>query len=98
MASGGPIYQSINRKITELFSPVKLSIQDESHMHRGHAGVRDASTKETHFTVEIVSEKFVGVNRVQRQRMVNELLQDEFANGLHALSLACKTPAEVGSV
>ena len=94
----GPIYQSINRKLSSQLAPLTLAVNDESHMHRGHAGVRDASSKETHFNVEIVSVKFTGLNRVQRQRMVNDLLKDEFANGLHALSLKCNTPAEKGGI
>ena len=90
-----PIYQSINKKITDSLTPLTLTINDESHLHRGHAGVRDANTPETHFSVEVVSEKFAGMNRVQRQRFVNDLLKDEFLQGLHALSLRCNTPSEV---
>ena len=60
-------------------------------MNRGHAGVRDATVQETHFNVEIVSEHFRDKNRVERQRMVNSLLKDDFDNGLHALALSCKT-------
>ena len=90
-----PIYQAINQKISQSLTPVSLTVADESHLHRGHAGVRDAATPETHFSIEVVSDKFAGLNRVQRQRLVNDLLKDEFSNGLHALSLRCKTPSEV---
>ena len=38
---------------------------------------------------------FQGESRVSRQRRVYALLQDEFAQGLHALSLSCETPAVV---
>ena len=90
----GPIYNAIESKLTAAFAPVKLVIADQSHMHRGHAGVRDATTQETHFSVEIVSDKFTSMNRVQRQRAVNALFKEEFDNGLHALSLSCKAPNE----
>jgi BolA protein len=89
-----PIHQSINQKITQSLTPASLTVTDESHMHRGHAGVRDASSPETHFSIEVVSEKFDGLNRVQRQRLVNDLLKEEFSRGLHALSLRCNTPSE----
>ena len=89
-----PLYTAISKKITEAFTPVSLNIEDQSYMHRGHAGVQGAATPETHFSVEIVSEKFNGVARIQRQRLVNDLLKEEFTKGLHALSLSCKTPKE----
>ena len=86
-----PIYFAISEKLTKSLSPSILVVTDESHMHRGHAGVRDATIQETHFNVEIVSEHFRDKNRVERQRMVNSLLKDDFDNGLHALALSCKT-------
>ncbi|KAH9892601.1 bola protein [Cubamyces lactineus] len=35
------------------------------------------------------------VNTMQRHRMIYAALSDEFAAGLHALSLKTKTPAEI---
>lgn len=47
------------------------------------------------FAVALVSESFKGKTPIQRHRMVNTLLKDEFDTmGLHALSLRLKTPAE----
>jgi stress-induced morphogen len=94
MTSKGPIHTSIEHKIRTAFAPVKLVIDDQSHMHRGHAGVQGTHTKETHFSVDIISDHFNGMNRVQRQRAVNALLKQEFEEGLHALSLSCKTTKE----
>jgi stress-induced morphogen len=90
-----PIYQSIHDKLTESLTPLRLTINDESHMHRGHAGVKGATVSETHFAIDVVSAKFSGMNRVQRQRLINDLLREEFTRGLHALSLSCKAPNEV---
>jgi len=89
-----PLYNSIARKLNLAFTPVKLAITDDSHLHRGHSGVQGSLSPETHFTVEIVSEKFHGQNRLQRQRLVNTALKEEFENGLHAIGLTCKTPEE----
>ena len=94
MSANRPLYTSITQKLTTAFDPVRLTVNDDSHMHRGHAGVQGAATTETHFSVEIVSELFRNVNRVQRQRLVNNVLEDEFKKGLHALALTCKTPEE----
>ena len=41
-----------------------------------------------------VSERFAGMTPIKRHRMVNAILQKEFDDGLHALQLSTKTPAE----
>lgn len=82
----------IERKITEAFAPDRLDIVDESHLHAGHAGAPAGG--DSHFRVTIVSRAFDGLSRVERQRRVNALLAEEFAAGLHALSLVTRTPDE----
>jgi BolA family transcriptional regulator, general stress-responsive regulator len=76
--------------LTEAFAPVSLVITDESALHAGHAGA--APGGETHYSVEIVSEAFSGLSRVQVQRTVMLVLQNEFDTGLHALSLKATAP------
>ncbi|MEZ6013247.1 MAG: BolA family protein [Hyphomonas sp.] len=76
--------------LTEAFDPVVLEISDDSARHAGHAGA--APGGETHYTVEITSEAFEGLSRVQIQRTVMMVLQKEFDTGLHALSLKAKAP------
>jgi BolA protein len=49
---------------------------------------------ETHYRVILISEAFAGQPRVARSRKVHEVLDAEFKSGLHALSLALKTPQE----
>ncbi|MEX0807899.1 MAG: BolA family protein [Dongiaceae bacterium] len=72
--------------------PISISVVDESHRHAGHAGAR--AEGETHYAVEILSSRFVGLTRVQRHRLVHEIVHDEFQNGLHALSLKLLAPEE----
>ena len=86
------VAETIRRKLTERFAPVRLDIVDQSHRHAGHAGARPEG--ETHFAVTIVSPGFAGLNRVARQRLVYETLAIELANRVHALSLATLTPEE----
>ncbi len=48
-----------------------------------------------HFEAILVSSKFVGKSRVQRQQMVNTILRPYFDSGeLHALSMKTITPDE----
>lgn len=89
------VSSSIQQKLNEALMPVRLEVIDESHLHAGHAGARPQG--ESHFRVEIVSPRFAGKSRVDRQRMIYELLDDEFVNGLHALSLKALTPEEDGA-
>ena len=79
----------IEARLIEVFAPESLIIADESASHAGHAGASEAG--ESHFYVEIRSEKFNGQSRVAAQRMVNEALEGEFASGLHALRMKTQT-------
>ncbi len=69
-------------------APIHLEVVNESHMH----SVPENS--ETHFRVTVVSERFAGQSLVGRHRLVNELLKDELAAGVHALALHTRTPDE----
>ena len=81
------------RAAMQRFAPEQLEIEDESARHAGHAGVRGAGG-ETHYAITVVSAAFAGLSRVQRARLVHEALSAELSDGLHALSLTLRTPAE----
>jgi stress-induced morphogen len=93
----GKRYQAIQQTITNQFQPTHLEIIDESHKHSSHAAMKGLNATETHFRVEIVSEAFKGKKMLERHRMINEALAQEFAQGLHALSLKTKTPEEIAN-
>ena len=82
----------IRTKLIAALSPLRLEIIDESHNHVGHAGA--PSGGQSHFQVEIVSQAFAGCSRLQRQRMVYDVLSDELAGPVHALSLITLAPGE----
>jgi BolA protein len=84
------VAETIRRKLTERLAPIRLDIIDESHRHAGHAGARPEG--ETHFAVTIVAAGFGGLNRVARQRLVYDILADELATRVHALSLTTLAP------
>ena len=69
--------------------PIELKLADDSHKHAGHVEHLgdQAGAGETHFHLTLVSETFEGLSRIDRQRLVNDLLADEFKNGLHALQM-----------
>jgi BolA protein len=84
--------QVIREKLTQVFTPARLDVVNESHMHAGHAG--SPGTGESHFRVTIVAEQFGGLSRVERHRLVNEALSDELAGPIHALALKTLAPGE----
>lgn len=81
----------IKDKLASL-SPRVLTVTDDSSKHAGHAGAKPGG--ETHFSVAVVSDRFAGMSRVERYRLVHGLLDAELKDGVHALSLALKTPEE----
>ena len=85
----------IETALVAQFAPASLTLVDESAKHAGHAGAQPGG--ETHYRVRIVADAFEGLNRVARQRLVYNLLREEFDTGLHALALELKTPGEAQS-
>jgi BolA protein len=86
------IAQTIETKLTRALDPLALEIVDESHLHAGHAGARPEG--ETHFRVKVVSRAFEGFSRIDRQRLVYQVLSAEMASRIHALTLETLTPDE----
>lgn len=82
------IQEVIETKLSDFFKPLHLQVLNESYMHN----VPDGS--ESHFKVVIVSEKFAGQRLIGRHRQVNQVLADELANHIHALSIHVYTLEE----
>lgn len=74
-------------------SPERLEVIDESHHHAGHQP-DITGTGESHMRVRVVSERFSGLTRLQRHRLVNDLLKPELDAGLHALAVEAAAPGE----
>lgn len=85
--------QCMENKLREAFSPDRLNVIDESHIHAGHQPDM-TGTGETHMRVQIVSEQFSGKSRVDRHRAINGLLKPELDAGLHALAIEAAAPGE----
>lgn len=88
----GPVAEEITRRLTQALDPAHLTVRDDSELHRGHAGHDPRG--ESHFTVEIVSPRFAGKSRVERQRAVNAALADLLKERVHALVIKAKAPGE----
>jgi len=88
----GPLAEIIAARLTDQLAPSSLEVINDSHHHAGHMG--DDGTGESHFTVIVESDRFVGLNRVQRQRLVNQALADLLSSRIHALAIRARAPGE----
>ena len=88
----GGIAEEITRRLEGALVPSHLVVTNDSARHRGHAG--DDGTGESHFTVEIVSDRFIGMSLVERQRAVNAALGDLIRERIHALAIKASAPGE----
>ena len=68
--------------------PISLAVQDDSHLHAGHAGAREGR----HFSVRVVSERFAGLSRLARHRLVYDALHSLMPRGIHALAIDARVP------
>lgn len=82
----------IEERLTAALTPESLRVVDESHLHAGHTGHRPEG--ETHFRVYVVAAAFHGKSRVDRHRLVNEILANELAGPVHALAVHPTAPGE----
>ena len=87
-----PVQKEMEQLLSAAFTPTRLEVINDSASHHGHAG--DDGSGESHFTVVIESEAFIGVSRLQRQRMVNKALGDIPGERVHALAIRAIAPGQ----
>lgn len=76
----------------QALDPLSLLIEDDSHLHAGHAGARGGGG---HFRVDIVATAFTGRNTLARHRLVYDTAGDLMRHRIHALVIRARTPEEV---
>jgi BolA protein len=82
----------IIRQQLSALEPQRLEIEDQSHLHAGHAGARAGGG---HFALLIVSQHFSGKSLLERHRMVYRALQSAMHTEIHALSIKAYAPGEL---
>ena len=83
--------QHIAVALRSALQPTTLDVQDDSHLHAGHAGAREGR----HFSVKLVSERFTGLSRVARHRLVYDSLKPLIDSGIHALAIDARAPGDL---
>ena len=81
----------IREALEAAFAPTQLIVNDDSHLHAGHAGARDGRG---HYSVEIVSDAFAGKSSLARHRAVYAALGQMMTTDIHALQIQARAPGE----
>ena len=81
----------IRARLETAFSPQRMELTDESHLHAGHAG---AEGGRGHYRVLIVSQAFDGLRPIARHQLVYRSLGALMQTDIHALSITALTPVE----
>ena len=88
--TGNVTAERLREVLEAALQPVVLKVQDDSHLHAGHAGAREGR----HFSVHVVSPAFDGLSRLARHRLVYDAARSLIAEGIHALAIEARTPTE----
>ena len=79
-------------RIREHLSVESVEIEDQSHLHAGHAGAAGGGG---HYEVTIVASCFKGLNTLARHRLVYEAVGDLMKKEIHALSIQAYSAEEL---
>lgn len=77
--------QQIRTTLESAFSPIRLEVHNESHLHAGHAG--DDGSGQSHWRVVIQAAEFAQMSRLARHRAIHAALGPQIIGQLHALAL-----------
>lgn len=88
MMTKNKIVKLLNKK----FSPLELSVVDDSALHAKHKGAQQSGGG--HFQVTIVSNDFDGKGQLERHRLVYEALKEYLGRNIHALAVKALTGKE----
>lgn len=86
--------QRIHELLDAGLAPLECTVDDESHLHAGHAG---AASGGGHYRLRLVSVRFEGLNKVARHRLVYDCLREMMQKEIHALAMTLLTPDEAKS-
>lgn len=87
--SGSTRLERIRATLLGAFPDAQVELEDESHLHAGHAG---AASGRGHFRLHIVSAAFASQTPVARHRSVYAALGPLMQTDIHALSIDARTP------
>ncbi len=70
---------SIRELIVSKYSPERLEVLDNSHLHAGHAGVKNFQPEVTHLKIVISGKDVEGATRIEKHKNLKSLLSEYFS-------------------
>ena len=79
-------------RLRQELSAESVEIEDQSHLHAGHAG---AASGGGHYQVTVIASCFKGLNTLARHRLIYDALDDLMKKEIHALSIQAYSEDEL---
>jgi BolA protein len=79
-------------RLRQELSAESVEIEDQSHLHVGHAG---AASGGGHYQVTVVANCFKGLNTLARHRLIYDALDNLMKKEIHALSIQAYSEDEL---
>ena len=86
-----PAHDALLERFRQAFPEAAIQIEDESHLHVGHAGAAGGAG---HFRVRVIDARFNGLQRIARHRLVYDAVSDWMPARVHALNIIAMTTEE----
>ena len=90
--SGEQRIKLIETTVRAALKPTHCEVEDESHLHAGHAG---AKTGMGHFHLTVVSDAFEGLSMLRRHRLIYDAVGKLMQSDIHALRIDAHSPSEI---
>ncbi len=82
--SAGNRAQELEQRLRAALTISHLEIEDESHLHAGHAGAKEGKS---HFSIAIAADEFAGKPPLKQHQLVYTAAGDLMKTDIHALSI-----------
>lgn len=82
----------IRERLRSRLPAESVEIENQSHLHVGHAGTAGGGG---HYAVTVVSKTFEGLNTLSRHRLVYAAVEDLMKKEIHALSIQAYSTDEL---
>ncbi len=90
MITAAAIEAALRAALAPLGPHDAIEVINESHLHAGHPG----AGQDTHWRVRVVAGCMAGLSRPARHRLVYDALSSLISQGIHALAIEARGPAE----
>lgn len=82
--------ERISKKLQEKYPTAEVLVEDKTQEHLDYRTVVDSlGPSESDLHLEVKAEEFETMSLLEATREINRLIKDEFAKGLHSVSIEC---------